>query len=42
MRRTRDTPWRDNLDIRLQAIEGELESYLVVTLSGTSVRYVAL
>lgn len=38
---TRDTPWCDNLDVGLQAIEGELEANLIVTLSGATVGYKA-
>ena len=35
---TRDAPWRDNLDVGLEAVEGELEADLVVALAGAAVR----
>ena len=34
---TRNTPWGNDLDVRLEAVEGQLESDLVVTLSGAAV-----
>lgn len=35
---TGDSPWRDNFNIGLQAVECEFEPHLVVTLSCASVR----
>jgi hypothetical protein len=34
---TGDTPRRDNLDVRLEAVEGELKADLVVALAGAAV-----
>ena len=38
---TRNAPRRDNLDVRLEAIECELKANLVVTFARASVRDVA-
>ena len=35
---TWNTPWCDDLDVGLEAVEGELEADLVVALAGTAVR----
>ena len=35
---TRDAPWRDDLDVGLEAVEGKLETNLVVTLACAPVR----
>lgn len=35
---TRDTPWRDDPDVGLEAIEGELKADLVISLARTPVR----
>lgn len=37
-RRTGKTPWGNNFDVGLEAIEGELETDLIVTLAGATVR----
>ena len=34
---TRDTPWGNNLDVGLQAVEGKLETNLVVALARAAV-----
>lgn len=36
--RTGKTPWGNDFDVGLEAVEGELETYLVVTLTGATVR----
>lgn len=36
--RTGKTPWGDDFDVGLEAIEGELETDLIVTLTGATVR----
>ena len=37
-RRTRNAPRGNNLDVGLEAVEGELEADLVVALAGAAVR----
>lgn len=36
--RTRDPPGRDDLDVRLKAIKGELEPDLIIALAGAAMR----
>jgi hypothetical protein len=40
-RPTRDSPWCDHLDIGLKAVEGELETDLVVSFPRTAMRHEA-
>ena len=41
LERTGETPWGDDFDVWLEAVKGELETDLVVSFAGATVRDVA-